>query len=586
MMALIDGMPLVPALGWSLLHFLWQGAVVGLVFALLRALIPARNSELRYWTGLVALLTLAALPVVTFLNLYARQVAQAEAAPVVDTGAAMMASTTALGAVATPMASILPWVVAFWLVGVVLVGLRSWFQWRALVLVARMWSMPDARLQEIAASLAQRFGFARRFCVRVSDRIDTPTLIGWIKPVILLPTAVVLGFPRQQIELILAHELGHLRRYDHVINLAQAIVETLLFYHPVVHWIAREVRNEREICCDQLVLRVTRGEPREYASTLAALEELRLPPVHLALAASGGALLERVRRILFASQSDAARVRTRMWLPLLTTLILVLAVAVQFDRSRYVQVDIPSPWSDVAWRFSADARPTQDVVAERIGRTRFELIQSAVEPEAVVPIDPAPAVTASQQDRAPIAAAQIAQAPLAQAGRDVSVPTQTETVALAETAPPVVAPVTQAVALTKPLGQATSAPRMPVAVRTVTPEYPDSTRESQTARVELRFTIDAKGVVRDIAQVEGVEAGTPFVRAAKRALSQWRFRPAEADGSVVYRQAFVFAPEQQAEEGCVRRTGSQLCRRGDNSAHNVLATTTAGEDSLAVLHGK
>src|SRR6185436_16440590 len=98
---------------------------------------------------------------------------------------------------------------------------------------------------------------------------------GWLRPGILLPAAVALGFPAAQIELILAHELGHVRRWDYVVNLVQVVIETVLFYHPVVHWISRELRHEREICCDEMVLRVTRGHPHVYARTLASLEELR-----------------------------------------------------------------------------------------------------------------------------------------------------------------------------------------------------------------------------------------------------------------------------------------------------------------------
>src|SRR5690606_4059756 len=147
-------------------------------------------------------------------------------------------------------------------------------------------------------AVAQRFGEVGPVRVLISSRIDTPTLIGWLKPVILLPTAVAIGFPRHQLELILAHELAHLRRHDHLVNLAQVVVETVLFYHPVVHWISREVRHEREICCDQLVLRVTDEQPAEYARTLAALESMRQAPSQLALAATGGRLVDRVRRIL------------------------------------------------------------------------------------------------------------------------------------------------------------------------------------------------------------------------------------------------------------------------------------------------
>ena len=335
--------PWVSALAWSLLHFFWQGAVVGLVFALVRKAIPPRQCSARYLNGLLTLLALALLPVTTFFILLSGRLSPVDGP---DSANSLWLMTNPVAGVASVSGSLdayLPWIVAAWLVGVILVAVRSWRQWRELVRLARQWALPDARLQEVVDALVKRFGFARHIRVLVSERIDTPTLIGWIKPLILMPTAVALGFPRQQIELILAHELSHLRRYDHLLNLAQAAVETLLFYHPVVHWVAREVRNQREICCDELVLRVTHGEPREYAGALAALEELRQPPVRLVLAANGGILLERVRRIVFASRVETTHFGMRLLLPLLALVVVVLSAATRLERSDSVTADMPLP---------------------------------------------------------------------------------------------------------------------------------------------------------------------------------------------------------------------------------------------------
>ena len=152
--------------------------------------------------------------------------------------------------------------------------------------------------------LRQRFGILRPVRLLASFAVATPTLIGWLKPTILLPASLLSGFSPEQIELILAHELAHVRRYDYIANLVQVIVETLLFYHPVVHWICADVRQQREQCCDDLVLGVGGGERLAYARTLADLEEwMQGESRHgfgatPALAASGGVLLERVRRIV------------------------------------------------------------------------------------------------------------------------------------------------------------------------------------------------------------------------------------------------------------------------------------------------
>ncbi|MBN8482284.1 MAG: M56 family metallopeptidase, partial [Xanthomonadales bacterium] len=305
----------VDLLGWSLVHLLWQGALVGVAFAAMRALVPREQAGQRYAIGLGALGVLAAAPVVTFCSLASSVETISLIAPPAVAGASTAVAAESVAGSIESGVSVLPWLVAAWLCGVALMAARAFGQWRGLERIATQLAWRQADLDDMLARVAERFGGIARVRVLVSRHIDTPTLIGWMRPAILLPAAVALGFPRHQVELILAHELGHLRRYDHLVNLAQAVVETLLFYHPVVHWISREVRHEREVCCDQFVLRLTRGEPREYARTLAALEDLRQLPPQLALAASGGFLLDRVRRILAPAQAPARAGGTRArWL--------------------------------------------------------------------------------------------------------------------------------------------------------------------------------------------------------------------------------------------------------------------------------
>jgi beta-lactamase regulating signal transducer with metallopeptidase domain len=323
---LADWLPLIQSLGWTLLHFLWQGAAIGLGYATLRLILPADHAEARYNAGLVALVLIAICPPLTLGIVYPHVVAAAGAEPTaIDAIVASVPSAAAEPDATFTLDRVLPWLVLSWVLGVAIMAWRALRQWQALERIAHRCAEPSSDLERMLASLAKRFGLARSIRVLVSAQIDTPTLIGWLKPVILLPTAVALGFPRHQIELILAHELGHLRRYDHLVNLAQAVLETLLFYHPVVHWISREVRNDREVCCDRLVLRMTRGEPREYAQTLASLEELRLATPQLAVAATGGVLLDRVRRIVDMPAPRLAAPRPMLGIMLLVAAAVIIA---------------------------------------------------------------------------------------------------------------------------------------------------------------------------------------------------------------------------------------------------------------------
>jgi TonB family protein len=571
--AAVEGWAWMQALGWTLLHFLWQGLLVGSVFAGLRWLIPRQNASARYANGLVALALLALLPVATLLVVHARQGAEA-AAPVLAVAAPVVQELAVVEAVAAPtpgvIEALLPSVVWAWLAGVLLVMGRSWYQWQRLVRVARRWSTQHAELERAALALAERFGLFRRIRVLVSDRIDTPTLIGWLKPVVLLPAAVALGFPRQQVELILAHELGHLRRYDHLVNLAQVLLETLFFYHPVVHWIGREVRHEREICCDALVLHVTRGDPRQYARTLAALEELRQPPTpsRLVLAASGGVLVERVRRILGVPSAAATASGRTPWLPVAAALTLALGL-VAMNRGTRVELQAILPAAPTAdWTLGATRPAPVDLDLDAaIVRQRARLMaamrvgasaDTAERPRAAAaPVAPAPLAVAAQAPTATgLADAVPLPPPAAAAAHDAHPALMVGDIATPAPRAEVVAPV--------------PVPPPPVATRMVAPEYPYAVAGHRVERVELGFAIAPNGAVGDITVV-AAPTDRAFTRAAENALKQWRFDPASltAGRKAQYRQVFVFAPDSRpAESGaaCVRRTGSLLCRRVDEGA--------------------
>jgi len=126
---------------------------------------------------------------------------------------------------------------------------------------------------------------------------DTPVLVGVFRPVILAPLGLLAGLPTQQVELILMHELAHIRRHDYLVNLAQSLIEGLLFYHPAVWWVSRLVRTEREFCCDDMVVELS-GDARGYAEALGTLEQRRWAASDAALAANGGSLMIRIRRLL------------------------------------------------------------------------------------------------------------------------------------------------------------------------------------------------------------------------------------------------------------------------------------------------
>jgi TonB family protein len=582
--AFAEWLPWIQALGWTLLHFIWQGLVIGAAFAAVRALIPRAHCTARYGAGLAALGALTLWPVATFLAMRPWSVEVTEAATsFAQSGAGVSAGVSAIVDVAgTQFSSVIeatmPWLVLLWAGGVLAMGGRIVWQWRALMRLTQSWAESSVELDAALLSLKKRFAILERVRVLVSERVDTPMLVGWLRPVVLLPAAVVLGFPRQQIELIVAHELCHLRRYDHLVNFAQVLVETVFFYHPVVHWISREVRNERELCCDKLVLGSDVGAPRDYAHALAALEDLRQSSGALALAANGGELLERVRRIVGmpASRLTMDAQGPGRWLLIVGVLGVSLLTALRIERAGEdfaITARLPADWlqappaltlATATLAFSPPRlRPAAVAIpplpkAEPANKPVLPAAASAATAVAASLLPSANDLNNRRVDSAPVPAP-AAPAPAAAQESHAAPPVASPAVASAVTesvAPPLAAQVPQQAAVPAPAAE----PPRPVAIRTVTPSFPGSSR--QTVHINASFTIAADGSVHDI-RLLGQDADSSFGRAAERALRQWRFDPSTTakDRSARYTQSFVFAPREAANrDTCVTPTGTHICR--------------------------
>jgi HEAT repeat protein len=151
--------------------------------------------------------------------------------------------------------------------------------------------------------LCERLGIARAIRILESTAIDVPLVIGAIRPVIVVPASLITGLTPLQLDMLLAHELAHIRRHDYLINLLQTVLETLLFYHPAARWISDRAREERENCCDDIAVAICGGDAGQYTNTLLVLEESRNAGVGLAAAATGGSLLRRAERLITGRNS-------------------------------------------------------------------------------------------------------------------------------------------------------------------------------------------------------------------------------------------------------------------------------------------
>jgi beta-lactamase regulating signal transducer with metallopeptidase domain len=331
----LAGHPLLEVTGWTLVHFLWQAVAIAIPVSILLACMRNRDASARYLVACGGLLLMAIAPVLTAAILIGRtdpvawQVARnhfnSESHAPSSVQSANISSTTpavsdsGIGmpvpqnlAQSPELASSqsgtltqwrdrirrgLPWVVAIWSAGVIalsarlLGGLRRIGKWKR-----EGQLIVDPEVLSIAERLGRRLGLHGKFSLLQSKSINVPAVIGWLKPVLLVPTGFACGLAPAELESLLAHELAHIRRHDWLVNLFQSVVETILFYHPAVWWMSAEIRRERENCCDDMAIE-TCGDRLVFARALARLEESR-SAARLAMSANGVSLLARVRRIL------------------------------------------------------------------------------------------------------------------------------------------------------------------------------------------------------------------------------------------------------------------------------------------------
>ena len=327
--------PLILALGWALLHFLWQGALIAMLLGSVNLLLRKAGAGLRYAAAYAAMLAMLAACVGTFfwLVIHAGDFGStpietlASVSPVTLAGGAMAAraiSTQSAVRLEQWLDGHLVWLVCVWAAGVLMLSLRTAGGWIFAQTLKRRGTRPaETSWQQVMARLANRLGVARRIALCESTIAQVPTVIGWLRPVILLPVSALLGLTPQMMEAILAHELAHIRRHDYLLNMLQTAIETLLFYHPAVWWVGKKIRQERENCCDDLAVAAC-GDALIYARALTELEQIRGVPLDLAMAATGGSLVARIRRLVGIRQPISSTPST--WLAGIVALLTLSAV--------------------------------------------------------------------------------------------------------------------------------------------------------------------------------------------------------------------------------------------------------------------
>jgi GWxTD domain-containing protein len=333
--------PLAGAIGWTLLHSLWEGAIVS--GALAAVLVAVRSPRIRYAAASTAMLMM----LIGFSFTLARMMPEETHVPSPPRGPAFHTSNAAIASHTSDfangsLAAVVPWLAPFWIAGVSLIYLR---RVTSCISVQRLRKRgvccaPEHWQKELTRLSAQ-LRIAEPILLLESCLAEVPMVLGHFRPLVLLPVGLLAGLSPAQIEAVLLHELAHIRRHDYLVNVLQRLAEGLLFYHPATWWISRVMRAERENCCDDVVVSI-KGDAHEYASALAALEQNRLSNSEPAVAATGGNLMKRIRRLLSPAKQNSA------WAPFLAAAIFITTAAVSL-----------AAWQSEQPQHSSPAVPTQ-----------------------------------------------------------------------------------------------------------------------------------------------------------------------------------------------------------------------------------
>ncbi len=408
------------AIAWTLIHFCWQAVFIAAVYRVFSVAIARRSSQTRYLVALSALLLMLGSAIATFAWELRPDAPVASIANSASTlGAAIAADfphSTAPGFAAVihqapehlTLAALLPWIDGLWFIGVFALSMRSlggWWYLRRLRLASTVEApaVVCAAFQRIASTL----GLSRPIALRLSTAIDSPMTMGTLRAIVLLPLSAISLLSTDELEVVLAHELAHVRRADFFWNTLQTVAETLFFFHPAVWWISARIRHERELCCDDLALQIC-PNPIVYAHALVHLEEHRSRHLRLAMALDGhqshATLVTRIARILGEPMTriPGRRLRSFSLAAACAGLLFIFLPVPHLLASLN-----PKPQSEPAAVIAATvAAPiAASVAAPAIAaETAIHVAQPSpvVAPQSVTP-DPAPVAEIQSDDKAPSA---------------------------------------------------------------------------------------------------------------------------------------------------------------------------------------
>jgi TonB-dependent SusC/RagA subfamily outer membrane receptor len=331
---------LIDATGWALLHSVWQIAILGAIIWIVFRFVSKDNAKLRYGIasiGLAFILISFALTLIHyFLNSVKADIGTNNLNPELLLLLVREGSDTSkfFNFEDINFAKYFPVMVNLWFIGVCVLSVHMTVNYIQSLRLRKYLTYPISnKTQKIASNLIERLELKRKIIFKESGYVQTPSLIGYFKPIVLLPVSMLSGIPDNQLEIIIAHELAHIKRHDYLFQFVQGILELLFFYHPVVWWLSSVVNTEREHVCDDIAVKVC-GESLTLIKALNNMEAIRKKRFELVLGLSGkkNNLFNRVQRIV-RPKSESARktdklVFSGLFVLLFTGLVLVSNFAI------------------------------------------------------------------------------------------------------------------------------------------------------------------------------------------------------------------------------------------------------------------
>jgi TonB family protein len=315
---------------------MWQGVIVAFGLKILLLTIPHSRPQLRYTLATFAMLANLALLLITFSLVYEPQytvfASQLTAYETLQNG--LLPSRNIAFTSYQQAIGIFPFISITWLLAVGLLAAKLCIELRNVNrLSTAQTRLPNRALAERFATLVNQVQLTKPPQLLISLKTDVPMAIGWLKPVVLIPVTMLTGLTPAQLDMLILHELAHIRRHDYLVNFFQTLIETLLFFHPAVTWISKQIRNEREFCTDDIAVKIS-GNPVAYAYALADTASVsqtkrnRAIPT-MAMASSGGDLKQRIVRLVNHHQHCSHNDDSGKWLASAVIIVSVFLVAIK-----------------------------------------------------------------------------------------------------------------------------------------------------------------------------------------------------------------------------------------------------------------